>query len=186
MTIHRMLWPASAIFAVAAVGCAGDASKNVKEARTDEIEARRDAKDDQAERARARTEGAAEREGDARSDEAERRYGGSATGARVEAEARMTEERKKYRARIDERVQKLDARAAELRAKLGMAGPKATTEARDRVDAIRSQRELVGRERDNLGRIGDDTWDAAKKSIETRVTELEAIIDRAADKVESK
>lgn len=184
MNHYRTSLAAGAFFMFALTGCASDPNKNVKEARTDEIEAQRAAKENEAEAQRARSEGRAERDHDARTDGAERRYGDSATGARVEAESKMTEERKKYRAQVTERVQKLDARTAELKAKLGQAGPKASTEARDRVDAIRSQRELVGRESTNLGSVADDNWDSAKKSMNTRLDELEDVIKRAADKVE--
>jgi hypothetical protein len=186
MKFYQLPVVAGALFATALAGCAGDPNKNVKEARTEEIEAQRAASERDAEAERARAEGRAKLDQNSQEATAERRYGGSATGDRVVAESKMTEERKKYRAQIDERVQKLDARAAELRAKLGQAGAKASTEARDRVDAIRNQRELVGREVTNLGSVNDDSWESAKKSVEARLDELDAIVKRAAEKVESK
>lgn len=182
----RLLLAASTLFATAAAGCASDPNKNVQEARTEELTAQREAREDSAEADRKQAESRAGRQQDAGEARADRRYGDSATGERVVAETKMTEERQKYRAQVDERVKKLDARTAELRAKLGQAGPKASTEARDRVDAIKSQRELVGRETNGLSAVKDDDWSSAKKSMDTRVDELEAIVKRAADKVESK
>jgi outer membrane murein-binding lipoprotein Lpp len=186
MNQHHILLAASALFATAIAGCASDPNKNVQEARTEELGAQREAREDAAEADRKRAEGRAGREQNAGEARADRRYGDSATGDRVVAESKMTEERQKYRAQIDERVKKLDARTAELRAKLDQAGPKASTEARDRVEAIKSQRELVGRETNGLGTVKDDGWASAKKSMDTRVDELEAIVKRAADKVENK
>jgi outer membrane murein-binding lipoprotein Lpp len=186
MNQHRLLLAACALFATAVAGCASDPNKNVQDARTQELAAQRESREDTAEADRKQAESRAGREQDAGEARAERRYGDSATGERVVAETKMTEERKKYRAQVDERVKKLDARTAELRAKLGQAGPKASTEARDRVEAIKSQRELVGRETSGLGTVKDDEWASAKKSMDTRVDELEAIVKRAAEKVESK
>jgi hypothetical protein len=184
--IDRISLAAGALVAAALAGCASDPNKDVKEARTDEIEARRDAREDAAGAERRQAEAKAERDQGAAAADADRRYGDSAKGDRVEAESKMTEARKKYRAKAVERVQKLDARAAELRAKLEQAGTKATTEARDRVAAIRNQRELVGRETDQLGRINDDAWEGAVKSLNTRIDELEEVTKRAASEVDRK
>ena len=165
-------------------GCASNPNRDVNEARVAEIEAERGARDDAAGAERKRAEGQAERDRGAQDARTERQYGGSASGDRVMAESKMTEERRKHLAQVTERVHKLDARAAELRAKVGQAGSKLPTEARDGVDAIRSQRELVGRETQKLTTVGDDGWEAAKKSTEVRIDELEAITKRAAEKVE--
>ncbi|HEU4404482.1 MAG TPA: hypothetical protein VFS43_04235 [Polyangiaceae bacterium] len=186
MSHYQFFLAAGTFFAAAAAGCANNPGMTVRESYLQEFAAKREAREKAAEAERARAEDQAAREQKAREASADGRYGGSATGDRVVAESKMTEERKKYRAQIDERVQKLDARTAELRAKLGQAGSKATTEARDRVDAIQSQRELVWRETNNLSAVKDDGWESAKKSMDTRVDELEAIVKRAADKVESK
>ncbi len=186
MNYYQPLLAAAALFATAVAGCASDPNKNVEDAHTKEFAAQREARDDKAESERTQAENRAGREQNVGEANAERRYGDSATGDRVVAETKMTEERQKYRAQVDERVKKLDARAAELRAKLGQAGPKATTDARDSVDAIRSQRELVGRETSGLNAVKDDGWASAKKSMDTRIDELEAIVKRAADKVENK
>jgi outer membrane murein-binding lipoprotein Lpp len=186
MNQYRFLFVAGALVGAAVAGCASDSGMTVREAYLQEFAAKREAREQAAEVERARAEGQAGREQNAQEASADWRYGGSATGDRVVAESKMTEERKKYRAQIDERVKKLDARTAELRAKLGQAGPKATTEARDGVDAILSQRELVWRETNGLSAIKDDGWASAKKSMNTRVDELEAIVKQAADKVEKK
>ncbi|HEU4534741.1 MAG TPA: hypothetical protein VFS00_11510, partial [Polyangiaceae bacterium] len=110
--IDRISLAAAVLAAAALAGCASDPNKDVKEARTDEIEARRDAREDAAGDERRRAEAKAERDQSAQAADAERRYGDSAKSDRVEAESKMTEARKKYRAKAVERVQKLDARAA--------------------------------------------------------------------------
>jgi outer membrane murein-binding lipoprotein Lpp len=186
MSQYRILLAAGALLAAAVAGCASDSGMTVRETYLQEFAAKREARERAAEVERTRAEGQAGREQSAREASADRRYGDSATGDRVVAESKMTEERKVYRAQIDERVQKLDVRTAELRAKLGQAGPKATTEARDRVDEIKPQRELVGREINGLSAVKDDGWAAAKKSMSARVDELEVIVGRAAEKVEKK
>jgi chromosome segregation ATPase len=164
--------------------CSSDPNKKVKQAEWNAIEERGDERVDAIERERKMRDQRIEERKDVRENAADRAHAGDPAREDLqEATIEMSAERQKFRSDARARVQKLDARVDALRAKLQSAGPRATTEARDSLGAVASQRSLVETQLDQLGRARNDQWKAARDGVSARIDELDRIVDEAARKI---
>ncbi|HEU4404998.1 MAG TPA: hypothetical protein VFS43_06865 [Polyangiaceae bacterium] len=167
-------------------GCSSDPNKKLKQAQWDAIEERQDERARAIEREKDARERGIEARTDARENAADRAHAGDPDREDLrEAQISMSEERQKFRAEARARAQKLDARADALRAKLGVLGARADLEARERLNDVAKQRQLVEHHLERLDRARNDSWGAEKDGLKVRLDELERITDSAAKKIES-
>lgn len=169
------------LFTLGLLACAGDPNKQANDARDGELKS--DRKQEQAN---------ADGRGEARVNAAEAQRantdatatGAPATKDRVSADAKLTEARDIYRAKSTERLEKADARAAELKALVDKAGGKAPTAARDALKTVDTQRSLVTKELEQLPRIANDDFKQAKTSLDTQLDNLEGLLKKAGNEVD--
>jgi hypothetical protein len=179
MTTKRLL--GAGLFSIALFACAGDPNKQANDAHDAELKSERK-----------QTQNNAEKRSDNRVDAAEAQRdttdaNASGTSARknsVQADSKMTEARTVYRAKATERLEKADARTAELTALVEKAGAKATTSSRDALKTVETQRGLVTRELDQLPQQSDDDFKQAQTSLDTQLDNLEGLVKQTGKEVD--
>ncbi len=181
MTTKRLLSTTGATIAILLVGCAGDRNRQANDAREAELA-------EQRERQEARAEQRSETRIQSAEMERERTEatatGSPATQDRVEADAQLVEARASYRAKATERLEKLDAKTAELKALVAKAAGKASTSARDALRTADSQRAIVARQVDDLPRVANENWERAKSNLDQQLDTLERFVERAENEVD--
>lgn len=166
--------------------CASDPNKKLRQAEWDAIEERQDERTHAIENDKDRREARIEARTDARENAADRAHAGDPDREDLrEAQIAMSEDRQKFRVDARARAQKLDARADALRNKLGVLGTNADLEARERLNDVAKQRQLVEWQIQRLDRARNDQWRAEKEGVKARLDELERITNSAAKKIES-
>jgi hypothetical protein len=181
MTTRLLLGAGLCSLTLTLFACAGDPNKQANDARDAELKAERKQVQTTADdRSEARVEAA----GAQRDTTEANATGGSAKKDRVGADAKMTEARAIYRAKSTERLEKADARTAELKALVEKAGGKATTASRDALKTVETQRSLVTRELDNLPKMADDDFKKVQTSLDTQLDNLEGLVKKAANEVD--
>ncbi len=181
MTTQRPLLLAAGLLSCFVFACAGDPNKQASDAHDAELKAeRKQVQSDADKRSDTRVD-AAENHRDATESNAR---GTSATKDRVSADAKLTEARSVHRAKATERLEKLNARTAELKTLVEKAGPKATTSARDALKTVETQHSMVARDLDRLPSVADDAWMQAKDSLEGQLDTLDGLVKKAATEVE--
>ena len=168
------------LFALTAA-CGGDPNRQVNEARDNELKAQREANERAADRRADQRVDAAEKQRDATEANA---VGPSATKDRVAADAKMKETRDVYRAKATERLEKADAKTAELKGRLDRAGAKAPTATRDSLTTIATQRSIVTRELGQLPQVRDDDFKQASKGVDDQLDTLETLVKKAESEVD--
>lgn len=180
MTTRRLLVGAG-LLSLSLFACAGDPNKQANDAREGELKAERKQLQATADdRSDTRVQ-AAEVQRD--STEANTTASG-AKKERVNADAKLTEARAIYRAKATERLEKVDARTAELKALVEKAGAKATTSSRDSLKTVETQRSQVTRALDGLPAMADDDFKTAKSSLDKQLDDLEGLVKKTATEVE--
>lgn len=179
MTTTRLFLGAG-LFSMALLACAGDPAKQANDAHDAELKSERKQTQDNADnRSEARVNAA-----EAHRDHTDANASGtSAKKDRVEADSKMTEARTVYRAKSTERLEKADAKTAELKALVEKAGGKAPTSARDSLRTVETQRSLVTQELDRLTKVSNDDFKAAQTSLDTQLDNLEGLVKKSADEV---
>lgn len=170
----------SALLSTALFACASDPNKQAVDAHEAELKSERK-----------QQENAADNRSDARVTAAEVKQENttsSATGTpamqkSTSADAKMTEARTVARAKATERLDKADARTAELKALVDKAGPKAPTSAHDALKTVATQRGMVTNELGRLPTVTDDQFDNAKNNLSTQLDTLEGLVKKAGDEV---
>jgi hypothetical protein len=179
MTTQRLLVLAGLI-SVSALACASDPNKQANDAHDAELSSQRQQVQDNA-----------EQRGDTRIQAAEiqrqntevNAQGTPATQDRTSADAKLTEARAIYRAKANERFEKLNARAEELKLLVNNAANKATTASRDALKTVETQRAMVARELDQLPQIVNDQWSNATSHLDAQLDSLEALVKKAGNEV---
>lgn len=184
MRIARLSLITCLVVTLAAVGCASDPNKNANDAHEAELKAQREHNQDTAGKRGDQRENVAESRREGIETTAAQSGGGSATKDRVGAEAKLNEAREVYRSKATERLEKLDARTAELKTLIDRAGSKATTKSRDSLRTVETQRTAVTRDIDQLRAVPDDHLAAAKTSVEAQLDTLEGLVKKTAKDVE--
>ncbi|MCU0688023.1 MAG: hypothetical protein MUF34_38230 [Polyangiaceae bacterium] len=161
-----------------------DPNKKLRQAEWDAIEERQDDRTKAIERDKDMRENRLEARTDARENAADRAHAGDPDREDLrEAGIAMSEERQKYRVDARARAQQLDARADALRTKLQTLGARADLDARERLDVVAKQRQLVEQNFVRLDRSNNDQWRSAKDSLNDRLDELDRLTDSAAKKI---
>ena len=166
---------------MALFACASDPNKNANDAHEAELKAERKTVQNTADERSDQRVAAAEQQSDTTKANA---GGSSASKDRAGADAKMIESRDVYRAKATERLEKADAKTAELKALVERAGGKAPTSTRDSLTTVATQRSLVTRELDQLPRISNDDFGKAKTSLDTQLDNLEGLVKQAAKEVD--
>lgn len=169
------------LFSLTLFACAGDPNKQANDAHSAELTSdRKQLQNTADDRSDARVKAA-----EVQRDTTEANATGSAAKQdRIGADAKLTEARTVYRAKATERLEKADARTAELKALIEKAGGKASTASRDALKTVATQRSLVTRELDNLPTIADDDFKAATTSLDTQLDNLEGLVKKAGNEVD--
>ena len=110
--------------------------------------------------------------------------GSPASKDRIAADAKLTEARAVYRAKATERLEKADARTAELKALVDKAGGKASTASRDALKTVETQRATVAREIDQLPNVANENWGQVKDATDTKLDALEGLVKKAATEID--
>jgi len=161
--------------------CASDPNKQANDAHDAELASQRKATQERADDRSDTRVRAAEVQ---RDDTAASASGPSATRDRTAADANLTEARAVYRAKATERLEKIDARIAELKALVAKAGAKATTASHDALRTVDSQRPMVTGQLDKLPHVANDDWKSAKESLDAQLDTLEGLTKKAGDQVD--
>ena len=174
------------LFGTGAFGCASNPNKEAKEARAQEVETRRQnneaVADEQGDRERSMAKDQRQQTADA----TKQQYGTqSATYNRVVAESKMTERRNLYQADVRERLQKHDARFGAMQSTVSQRGAAVPTRVRDSLSPVETERAAVGQDLNALPRIPDDGWENAKKNLDKRLDQLESLLSKAKEQVDS-
>jgi hypothetical protein len=180
MTTKRLLLGAG-LFSITLFACAGDPNKQANDAHDAELKAERKTVQNTADERSDQRVDAAEAQRDSTNANAS---GSSAKKDRVSADAKLTEARDVYRAKATERLEKLDARTAELKALVEKAGGKATTASRDALQTVATQRSLVTKELDQFPKVANDDFKQAKTSLDTQLDNLEGLVKKTANEVD--
>lgn len=165
---------------MAMFACAGDPAKQANDAHDAELKAeRKQTQNTSDDRSESRVNAA-----EAQRDQTDANASGtSAKKDRVEADSKMTEARTVYRAKSTERLEKADAKTAELKALVEKAGGKAPTAARDSLRTVETQRSLVTQEIDRLTKVSNEDFKAAQTSLDTQLDNLEGLVKKSSDEV---
>lgn len=180
MTYLRPLL-STVILSTLLLACAGDPVRKADDAHDAEMAANRRS-----------SQAGADQRGDAREKAAEvdrqnsqvNATGPAATKDRTSADAKLTEARAVYRSQATEKLDKIDARTAELKAIVGRAGAKASTASHDALATVDTQHGIVAGEIEALPRIANDDWDRAKNQLDKQLDTLDGVVKRAAKEVD--
>lgn len=180
MTIQRPLL-AAGFLSVFVFACASDPNKQADDAHNAELKSERKQEQQNADNRSESRVNAAEVQRDNTEAKA---TGTSATKDRINADAKLTEARAIYRAKATERLEKADAKTAELKALVDKAGAKATTASRDSLKTVETHRTTVTGDLAQLPQVPNENWEGAKTSLDGKLDSLEALVKKAASDVD--
>jgi hypothetical protein len=179
MTTQRRLVLACLLsVSAAALACASDPNKQASDAHDAELSSQRKEVQDKAEVRSGMRIQAAELQRQSAEGSAQ---GTPATQDRAAADAKLAEARAVYRAKATERLDKLTARAEELKLLGAKAGGKATTASRDALTTAETQRGMVAQALERLPSIGNDDWSNATQRLDGQLDTLEGLVKKAAN-----
>ena len=161
-------------------GCASDPNKEANDAHNAELKSERKGRENAAEQRGDRREDFAEQE---RKAQVQQGVGSEATRDRQEADAKMIEARSKAKSKAMERLDKSDAKAAELKSIVTRSGAKATTAAHDSLNLVDQQRQQAKISIDQLANSRDDAFEQMKSNTDTQLDTLEGYVKKAEDEV---
>jgi hypothetical protein len=170
-------WTLAGTLLFAVAGCAGDPNKEAKDARKAQEEAMRENEAKRLELERKYAEEQAQLRGELREDL-------NAQEKRVEAgEQRTSDERKSFQSKTEDRLQKIDARAADLQDRLENSRPSVQNAVKQDWRSFRENRSKVGAKVNEAKSAGSETWRSATYEIESNIDQLEDTLDRVAKKL---
>lgn len=89
-----------------------------------------------------------------------------------------------YREKAEARLERLDARIDLVKARAKEAKADAQIEIEQRLEDLRGKRQTVRSRLDELGRQGEEAWQAFKSGVDDALDELTDAVDRAFSKLE--
>jgi hypothetical protein len=170
-----------ALLSISAFACASDPNKDANDAHDAELKSERKQLQTNADDRSDTSVNAAEVQRDNTRANA---TGTTAAKDSTAADAKLTESRDVYRAKATERLEKLDARTAELKALVDKAGGKATTASRDALKTVDTQHAMVAGQLGRLSSVANDDWNGAKTGLTSQLDSLEALVKNAASEVD--
>ena len=162
-----------------AAACAGDRNKQVQEASLNQAEASRSEREAQIDQMKKEQVEAIENTKPRTENMPE------ATQQRAKAESQMMQERQKFQVNAQARLQKAQARLDEARQKIQIAGGRAPVSLTDQVNSADRMTSTVSTEINRLPQVSGDAWDVEKKSLETRLDEIDKTVDDVKSKADS-
>jgi hypothetical protein len=193
MNLHTFA-PVSGLLLVLAVGCASDPNKQVQSAETNLTSEQQKAQTDQLsldqkqadERAKNGEQGPpkqAELDRKQETKQAETKAGAAtnvsdAKKDLVEARANMAQERRDYDAKVQERLDKADAKEKELNVKSKKLDPKKTTAYSSNHTRFAQVRSDVATKARALKATNDDGWSTGKSDLEKDLDAMESALDQ--------
>lgn len=163
------------------LACASDPNKEAEDAHNAELKAQRQSQQNAADD---RSDAKVKAADDHQKATAASSTGSEATKDRVEADAKMKEARDVAHAKATERLEKADARTAELKAIVDRKGAKATTASRDSLAAVETQRALTKQAIDQISAASNDGFDSAKSNADNQLDTLESYVKKAGKEVD--
>jgi hypothetical protein len=160
---------------IAIASCSSDPNKKAKQAGIDDAEAARQAQVNSIDATKDRQLEDIERSTGDLQRQAETLPPGAEQQAKAQAEVAGT--RQVYDANAKARLQTANARLDEAWRKIQLAGPRATTEVHDEVNAATRLRASIGKELDAIPSVTDARWPIETKRINARLDELEERVD---------
>lgn len=163
------------------LACASDPNKEANDAHNAELKSQRQDREAVAEAKGDQREKAADNQQKATTANA---VGSEATKDRVEADAKLKEAREVARSKANERLEKADARTAELKAIVDRKGAKATTASRDALAAVDKQRLNTTQAIEKISVANNDGLDSAKSNADSQLDTLESYVKQAGKEVD--
>jgi len=167
---------------LAAFACSSDPNKAANDAHDAELKSQR--KDQQAASDNRSDQAQNQAEYDRKTTSASA-VGPDATQNRVTADAKLVEAREVARVKAVERLEKADAKANELRMVVNRAGAKATTQSRDSLKTVDSQRIAAKMSIDQLANAAGENLKQAEAYADSQLDTYEAYVKRAGNEVDN-
>ncbi len=94
------------------------------------------------------------------------------------AHEKMDADRRDFAAKANERLQKLDAKAKELKTKSAKLTAAKKTEFNGNLTRFNTERDTVNAKINALGNVSNESWESAKKDVENKLDALENTVDK--------
>jgi hypothetical protein len=165
------------------VACAGDQNKKLQEAQSQEAENTRKSAEQTAEQTKKTQEGAIEQQSEQAKQQAEALPEGSRERAKTQVE--MSADRQKYIADAQSRMQKINAKLTETRQKAQLARGNIPTSTMDKVNEAARLSASLNDEINHMPQVSTQSWSDEKKRVDSRLDDVEKMVDDAASDVSS-
>ena len=167
---------------VLAAACAGSHAEQVRDARMERVEEKAEARGDQAEQREVARDKALDQQYQARQDgvRAENAPGADQSAKLLD----LSKERSEYQSQKRAELDKLAVRIQTAQQKISVLSDRAPTKLKGELQTAQTQHTALRQELAGLGQVRSNDWEAEKKRMDTRVSELDSRLDSLSSAVD--